>query len=193
MKSIFLDSETTGLKPGKIVQLTYIIEENKKLVDSKNFFFMVEEDEMDERAAKIHGFTVDRLAILSKGNLFEDSIDEISSDFKNAILIAHNSKFDLRFVQAEFDRLHMPCELKKDFCTMEYFKNILKLSKKRGSGYKNPKVEEVMNFYNISDDYVLNKTKKIFSCDDISFHDARYDTVAMYLCCLRSTKRNTDI
>lgn len=190
MRSIFLDTETTGLKPGKIVQLTYIIEENKKFVGAKNFFFMVEEDEMEERAAQVHGFTVERLAVLSKGQLFKDIIEEIKADFKNAILIAHNCKFDRRFLDAEFKRLNIPCEIKKDFCTMEYFKNLLKIPNKRGRGYKNPRVEEVMDFYSISTDYVLKQTKKIFNCEDISFHDARYDTAAMYACCLKSQKRN---
>ncbi|MCY6483347.1 3'-5' exonuclease [Clostridium aestuarii] len=193
MKSIFLDTETTGLKPGRIVQLTYIIEENKKFSRAKNFFFMVEDWEMDERAAQVHGFTVDRLAVLSNGQLFEDAVDEIKEDFKDGIFIAHNSNFDKKFIDAEFGKLNISCNTKREFCTMKYFKDILKLPARRGNGYKNPKVEEVMHFYDIDADYVLEKTKKIFDCEDISFHDARYDTMAMYICCLKSQNRNIDV
>ena len=38
-------------------------------------------------------------------------------------------------------------------------------------------------------DKILEVTKKLFQCEDISFHDARYDTVSMYLCCLKSRNR----
>jgi DNA polymerase-3 subunit epsilon len=143
MRSIFLDTETTGLKPGKIVQLTYIIEENKKFIDAKNFFFMVEDGEMEESAARVHGFTVERLVSLSKGMIFEDAIDEIMEDLNGSIFIAHNAKFDLRFMNAVFERIQAILPIKKEFCTMEYFKNILKLPSRsnRYSGFKNPKMD----------------------------------------------------
>ncbi len=195
MRSIFLDTETTGLHPGKIVQLTYIIEEDKKFIDAKNFFFMVEDGEMEESAARVHGFTVERLALLSKGMIFEDAIDEIMIDLNESIFIAHNAKFDLRFMNAEFKRANSILPIKKDFCTMEYFKNILKLPPKssRYSGFKNPKMDEVVKYYNLSNEDILEKTKVIFGADNISYHDARYDTMAMYLCCLVSQNRKIEL
>ncbi|WP_461206286.1 3'-5' exonuclease [Clostridium sp. DL1XJH146] len=195
MRSIFLDTETTGLKPGKIVQLTYIIEENKKFIDAKNFFFMVEDGEMEESAARVHGFTVERLVSLSKGMIFEDAIDEIMEDLNGSIFIAHNAKFDLRFMNAEFERIQAILPIKKEFCTMEYFKNILKLPSRsnRYSGFKNPKMDEVVKYYNLSNEDILEKTKVIFNTDNISYHDARYDTMAMYLCCLVSQNRKIEL
>lgn len=191
MRSIFLDTETTGLVPGQIAQLTYIIEENKKLVGAKNYFFAVET--MSMQAQQVHGFSLDRLKQLSDGMRFENLFNEIYKDINESIFIAHNVRFDRKFVEAEFNRLNKDMRAKNYFCTMEYFKDILKLPSKRGQSYKNPRVEEVMKFYNISPNDVLEKTKEIFKCEDVSFHDARYDTTAIYMCCLKSRNRKIDI
>jgi DNA polymerase III epsilon subunit-like protein len=187
MKSIFLDTETTGLRPGQIAQLTYLIEENKKLVGVKNYFFTV--DEMDEQAEKVHGFSMERLQMLSQGFIFADLVPEIYEDFEGATIIAHNVNFDKKFIDAEFGRLDSDCGAAKSFCTMAYFKDILKIPARNGQGYKNPRLEEVVDFYNIDKQRILEVTKKLFECDDVSFHDARYDTTAMYLCCLKSRNR----
>ncbi|MFD3156795.1 exonuclease domain-containing protein [Haloimpatiens sp. FM7330] len=191
MKSIFLDTETTGFAPGQIAQLTYIIEENKKLVGVKNYFFTVET--MGIQAQRVHGFSIEKLTVLSKGKRFENSFSEINNDMKGAVFIAHNVKFDRKFVEAEFNRLNKDLGAKNYFCTMEYFKDILKIPAKRGKGYKNPRVEEVMEFYNINPAEVLDKTRELFKCDKVTFHDARYDTVAMYMCCLKSRNRKVAI
>lgn len=187
MRSIFLDTETTGLRPGQIAQLTYLIEEDKKLVGVKNYFFTV--DEMGAEAEKVHGFSMERLEKLSEGFTFGDLVPEIYDDFEGATFIAHNIKFDRKFIDAEFARLDEQCGAAKEFCTMAYFKDILKIPARNGAGYKNPRLEEVVNFYNINKERILEVTKRLFQCEEVSFHDARYDTVAMYLCCLKSRKR----
>lgn len=188
MKSIFLDTETTGLKPGQIAQLTYLIEENKELVAAKNYFFKVET--MNPQAEMVHGFSIERLDKLSNGAIFKDLHHDILLDFKDSTFVAHNVKFDRQFVEAELERINKTAQFKRYFCTMDYFKDILKLPGKFKGGYKNPRVEEVLSFYNISPQEVLDKTKYIFKCEDVGFHDARYDTIAMYICCLKSRNRD---
>lgn len=187
MKSIFFDTETTGLKPGQIGQLTYIIEEDNEFVEAKNFFFTV--DMMEPSAEKVHGFSVELLEELSCGKRIEDSIEEIKRDFENAILIAHNVNFDLKFLQAEFERLGIPLNIKRTFCTMNYFKDITEIPARTGEGFKNPKLEEVVNHYVIERENIMNATKKLYNCEEVSYHDARYDTTAMYVCCLISRER----
>ena len=187
MKSIFLDTETTGLRPGNIIQLTYIIEENKELVGAKNFFFEV--DHVEDAAERVHGFSVERLRELSNGIRFDDMLDEILVDFDDATLIAHNIKFDYKFLQAELDRNFLDISDLKQFCTMKYFKNIVALPNPKGDGIKNPKLEEVVSHYGIDRDMLLKATEELFGCQDIGYHDARYDTVALYVCCLMSKKR----
>lgn len=188
MKSIFLDTETSGLRPGQIAQLTYVIEDNKELVGLKNYFFSV--DSIEPEAEKVHGFSKEKLDILSEGFTFGELSEEIQEDFKDATIIAHNVGFDKKFIDEEFKRIYMVPGYTREFCTMAYFKPILQLPNKKYNGIKNPRLEEVVDFYKIDRDNILKKTKLIFGCEDISFHDARYDVMAMYMCCLRSKGRN---
>lgn len=188
MKSIFLDTETTGLKPGQIVQLTYIIEENKELFGMKNYFFTV--DSVEIEAEKVHGFSKERLDSLSEGFSFADLAPEIQEDLQDGIIIAHNIGFDKKFIDAEFQRIFELPGYSKEFCTMQYFKDILKLPSRNGMGYKNPRLEEVVDFYHIDKSLIMEKAKVLFGCEDIDFHDARYDVMAMYMCCLKSKNRN---
>ena len=97
---IYFDTETTGLTPGRIVQLSYIIE-NEGKVTPKNFFFAVEY--VPPEVVAVHGFTAEKLAVLSGGKTFSDCIDEIDEDFSKAdYIVAHNVSFDVKFLQAEF-------------------------------------------------------------------------------------------
>lgn len=188
MKSVFFDTETTGLRPGQIGQLTYIVEENGKVIKNNNLFFRV--NMMEPGAERVHGFSMELLEELSGGKTFEDSIDEIKNDFNDAIIIAHNVNFDLKFMNAEFERLGIPFSFKKTFCTMEYFKDITKIPARNGGGYKNPKLEEVVQYYQIEKENIMNATNRLFDCSEVSYHDARYDTTAMYVCCLLSRGRD---
>ena len=59
LKKIFLDTETSGFKPGQIAQLTYTITIDDKVEVAKNFFLAC--DYIDPGAEKVHGFSVDKL------------------------------------------------------------------------------------------------------------------------------------
>ncbi|EKN43122.1 putative DNA polymerase III subunit epsilon [Clostridium botulinum CFSAN001627] len=152
MKKIFIDTETTGLEPGEIIQLTYCVCDinfrgEEKVSFAKNFFFDV--DYIEESAEAIHGFSVEKLKILSKGKKFKDLASEISSDLKDGIFIAHNVNFDRKFVTAEFNRLNdMNWIPKEFFCTMEYFKPIVKATTRTGK-LKKPRLEEAVDFLDI--------------------------------------------
>ena len=55
--TIYFDTETTGLIPGRIIQLSYIID-NDGEVSAKNFFFAV--DYVPEEAVKILNENIDK-------------------------------------------------------------------------------------------------------------------------------------
>ncbi len=172
MKKIFIDTETTDLEPGEIIQLTYCVcDINSKGEDkvsfAKNFFFNV--DYIEESAKAIHGFSVERLKVLSKGKKFKDLALEISSDLNDGIFIAHNVNFDKKFVTAEFNRLNNINWYPKDFfCTMEYFKPIVKATTKTGK-LKKPRLEETIDFFNIDKKVVLNGAKNFLAVTMLDF------------------------
>ncbi len=60
MKMIFFDTETTGIRPGNICQLSYILVDTSykptKTI-GKNIFFTV--DYVEPSAQDVHGFSID--------------------------------------------------------------------------------------------------------------------------------------
>lgn len=176
---IYCDTETTGLKPGRIIQLSYIIDDGITL-KGKNFFFAV--DYIPPESTMIHGFTTEKIYGLSGGKSFEDYADEIYSDFSSAdLIIGHNVAFDIGFLSAEFARLHMGFDYKNSLDTMKYFTPILKLQRRNASGYKYPKLSEATEFFSLSECDVATETKCIFQTDEVGFHDARCDATAVML------------
>ncbi len=189
MKLLFLDTETTDRSPGQVCQLTYIIYDTEAKTDKvkgKNFFFSV--NFMSESAYKVHGLDIDTLKTLSGNLSFKDlhklfKKDLIESDF----IIGHNVNFDISFLTKEFDRLDLEFKPKNLFCSMNYFKPILKLKSSNGS-IKSPKLSELLEYLKISDESILDNTKKLFSSEDTYFHDARFDTTALYLSIIKAIK-----
>ncbi|GAA0732560.1 3'-5' exonuclease [Clostridium oceanicum] len=196
MKKVFIDTETTGLNPGEIIQLTYCICDidtsgRERVCSSKNFFLHT--DYVEPSAEAVHGFSVDRLKLLSKGQTFKDIYLEVKEDLKDSMFVAHNVKFDKKFVKAEFDRLsNCNWNPQKFFCTMEYFKPIVQ-AKGRGGRIKKPRLEETMDFLKIDKNTVLKGAKRLFGCDDVDFHDARYDVAALVSCYYRAKKLGYDL
>ena len=177
---IFFDTETTGLRPGRIIQLSYVMTDGEKTV-GKNFYFAVEY--IDPSATEVHGLTVEKLAELSQGNTFSCSADEIYDDFKNAdLIVAHNSRFDIGFLIAEFSYLDRQFAYKEDLDTMRFFTPIIALPRQNHTGLKYPKLAEMCEFFDIYPYDVCKRGEEIFGSREISSHDARYDTVALELC-----------
>lgn len=177
MSVLYFDTETTGLFPGQICQLAYIIESERGIA-SKNFYFAV--DYVEPAAAAITGLTAPRLLVLSEGRRLGEFIDEIEKDFLSAeVLVAHNFNFDWSFMRAEFERHGKRFWFKERFCTMREFTKRLKLPSPRGH-YKYPSLEELSCFYNVSDSDAAELAIKLFG-EVYSAHDARYDSSKMYL------------
>lgn len=175
---LYFDTETSGLSPGHICQLSYIMQ-NGKEEQAKNFFFTV--PYVDYNAYLVHGFSVEKLKLLSNGKTFADSIDEIEKDFSSAdVIVAHNFTFDSMFLRSEFERLSKTFTFNNGFCSMKKSTPICRLEKARGIGYKYPSLTELTDYFGISHLSISDKTEKLF-LTDVNFHDARFDTVAMYL------------
>ena len=189
MKMIFFDTETTGLKPGSICQLSYITVDNSvKPVQTKgeNLFFTV--DYVEPGAEDIHGFSVEKLYELSEGLYFEDCFKGLISEFQDAdFLIGHNINFDIGFLTHELEGCGEELKLNHLFCTMNYYKDVCKLLDFRGK-HKNPRLEEVVKFLGITKDEIHQTSKKYFGGVG-NYHDARFDTAATYLIVVEGIKK----
>ncbi|MDY6367883.1 MAG: 3'-5' exonuclease [Clostridia bacterium] len=184
---IYLDTETTGLYPGQICQLSYIIQTATE-VRAKNFFFTV--DGVEYGAYLVHGFSPEKLKVLSDGKRFSDFIDEIENDLTSAdLIVSHNISFDLGFLREEFLRSGRVLYLKDTFCSMKNFVPVCKIERKSG-GYKYPKLSELTSFFYITDLEINRATEKLFGVE-LNYHDARFDTTAVYLamnCAIQETE-----
>lgn len=175
---LYFDTETTGLVPGRIVQLSYLMQTEKE-VKAKNFFFYV--DYVEPSALAVHGFSPERLLELSGGNTFSCDADEIYDDFISAdLIISHNFPFDLKFMIAEFAYIDRRFRYKESLCSMRHFTDILKLERSGGRRYKYPKLGELAEFYGVYPYDVTRAEMKFFGSFGLS-HDARYDTCALFL------------
>jgi len=176
-----LDTETTGFKPGQICQLSYLLFTDITWVQSYNQFCTV--DKVEEGASNIHGFTVERLKELSGGFGFSINAGRVIQDLIDVDKIyIHNAQFDISFLNAEFERLNVKYDFApKTFCTMNHHTDIIKLPAHQGrSGYKWPKLAETAEYYGIDANKMLADANKMFTCENIGFHDARFDVVALY-------------
>ena len=111
MREIVLDTETTGLDPAaghRVVEIACLELINR--VPSGDHFrrYINPQRDMPAEAFKIHGLSTDFLA----GHpVFAGVLDDFLAFIGNAPLIIHNAEFDLRFLNAELDRLkHPPIE-----------------------------------------------------------------------------------
>lgn len=187
MKVVYADTETSGLKPGQIGQLSMIIDNGNQLV-GKNYFFTV--DYVDPGAAKVTGMDAEKYRQASNGLVFADWKDEIHQYLEGSLLVCHNVKFDQGFIDVEFWRVNTEPGYVDTFCTMEYFTNICQIPRKdrygyrqSGGGFKSPKLAEVGEFLNIDNGKVRAWANQIFGSDDeVTFHDARFDTALMTVC-----------
>lgn len=122
---IFFDTETTGLSPGNVIQLSYLTEEASG-TNAKNFFFYV--PFIPPESTAVHGITAEKLAILSQGRTFSEYLEEIDDDFRRADLtVAHNFAFDYKFMSAEFARFDRIFHYRESFDTMKKFTHLTKL------------------------------------------------------------------
>ena len=187
---LYFDTETTGLRPGRICQLSYVMR-TKESVQAKNMFFSV--GYVEPSAAAVHGFTAEIMQELSGGRTFEDRFDEIKADFSAAdVLAAHNFSFDFMFMRSEYERLGEQFRYKSSFCSMKHFTSLCRLPRADGKSYKYPKLSELCEFLEIYPYDVSRASISLFGAAP-SAHDARYDTAALYLAAEEGIRRDTKL
>ena len=101
MRKIVLDTETTGLDPKqghRIIELAAIELDGRKVTQRHFHHYLDPEREVDEDAARVHGFTWDMLRGRAK---FADIAASFLEFVDGAELIIHNAPFDIGFLNHE--------------------------------------------------------------------------------------------
>ncbi len=104
MREIVLDTETTGLSPDngdRVVEIGCV--ELINHVPTSNTFqvYLNPEKQMDPGAEKVHGLTNEFLVDKPK---FIDVADDFLSFIGSSTLVAHNTDFDVGFLNSELSR-----------------------------------------------------------------------------------------
>ncbi len=102
---VVLDTETTGLVPGGIVEIaaqkfrsSEVVAEFHSIVDPECF--------MNQQAAAVHGITYE--VIKNEGRKLSEVIPEFVNFCGNATLVGHNIEFDLKFINHHLQNLGLP-------------------------------------------------------------------------------------
>lgn len=108
MRKIVLDTETTGLYPDqghRIIEIAAIELDGRKVTQRHFHHYLDPEREVDEGAAKVHGFTWDMLRGRAK---FADIAGSFLEFIEGAELIIHNAPFDMGFLNNELKLMGLP-------------------------------------------------------------------------------------
>lgn len=102
-RQIILDTETTGFNPEeghRIVEFAALEMIDRQLTGEKLHLYINPEREIDEAATQVHGI---RYEDVKDEPVFKDRIQEIIEFVKDSELIIHNAKFDMNFLNYQFN------------------------------------------------------------------------------------------
>src|SRR5262249_37898478 len=128
-KILFVDVETTGLHAGsdRIVSFAGILMTSADLVrgclDMKYAHYIVNPGRpCHPQATAAHGYSD---WLLRHQQPFSEVIDNVVGLIEKAdLVVAHNTKFDISFINAELEAANWPAIGKRTFCTMQEYRRI---------------------------------------------------------------------
>ncbi len=123
MREIIFDTETTGFDPrdgDRMVEIGCIEMVNRVLTGKTYHAYFNPERTMPAEAEAVHGLSD---AFLADKPLFASCAEEFVAFIGDAPMIAHNAKFDFRFINFELERCSLaPVDLGRMVDTMELAK-----------------------------------------------------------------------
>ena len=108
MREIALDTETTGLDPDtghRVVEIGCVEMINHIKTGNHFHSYLNPQRDMPPEAQRIHGLSA---AFLSDKPRFEVIANAFLEFIGDSPLVIHNAAFDMKFINAELDRLKMP-------------------------------------------------------------------------------------
>lgn len=123
---VILDTETTGINPReghRIVEIGCVEMVNRQLTGRHYHAYINPLFQMEQEVIDVHGLTNEFLA---DKPLFNQVADEFIEFIRGAELVIHNAKFDVGFMDHEFEMTRRGLPLTNDICTVT---DTLKVSK----------------------------------------------------------------
>lgn len=155
---LILDIESTGLIPlsfdfgyrieksPRIVQIAWRIFDHHGNCIKDEDFIIQQVKEVPKGAFDVHGISKKRS--IEEGVEFSEMAEKLIEDLRIIdVIVAHNARYDLVILQAEFliRNLNYSLKSKEIHCTMLNTTGYCKIKKTNGySGYKWPKLEELV-------------------------------------------------
>lgn len=139
-----VDTETTGLSPMKGDRLVEIgaikIEPEMKLNLNNSFNTLINpEMPIPYSAFKIHGIDNDMVA---KSPLIDKVMPEFNAFTKDTVIVAHNAKFDFKFIDHFNNKLQLQCD---EICILDTLTLARKLFPEAGKH----NLDSLINFFDI--------------------------------------------
>jgi DNA polymerase-3 subunit epsilon len=108
MRTIILDTETTGLDPKlghRVIEIAGVEVVDRRPTGRTVHYYLDPEREIDAGATDVHGLTWEQLRDKPK---FADIAAELVDFARDAQWVIHNAPFDLAFLDEELKRLDLP-------------------------------------------------------------------------------------
>lgn len=105
----FLDIETTGLSPwfgDRICQIAVVVTEGRRIKSTLDLLLNPERT-LSPAAARVNALDESELA---KAPRFAEIADQLDALLKDAVLVCHNAKFDMEFLDSEYRRIGRTAE-----------------------------------------------------------------------------------
>lgn len=107
LRQIILDTETTGLDPNnghRIIEIGCVEIIDRVITGNTLHLYLNPSRKVDPGALNIHGLSDE---FLSNKPFFYEIVDDLLKFLKNSELIAHNAAFDIKFLNAELNKIKL--------------------------------------------------------------------------------------
>ncbi|TDR27859.1 3'-5' exonuclease [Hydromonas duriensis] len=144
---LIFDTETTGIDFAtmRLVEIAWLVcDGSGAIIHQRNYLIKPNGFIMPLETSKYNGITQSML--IAEGVDIVQVLNEFSQDLKTVdAVVAHNLEFDNKVMAKEYRLLgeKNPISFVEGFCTMKESTNYCKLPKKRGKGYKFPRLYEL--------------------------------------------------
>ena len=120
---VVFDTETTGLEPGHVLQLAYVVVRgNGQVLDHYRTYIKRRFWRPGRLGAfHVHGITRRHLRT---GVSITDALEALERACAGAVPVAHNASFDLMFLRAECERLGRQLQLEPALCTLRLSRSL---------------------------------------------------------------------